>query len=256
MNILLFEPFELAGSLLSLAEQDRRAQHIVRVLGLAPGDDLRVGMLNGNMGTARILRLENGRLDMEVSLTTPPPVPAGIELILALPRPIMLQRILKQATVLGVRRFHLIRSQKVQKSYFQGSVLQAENLRELLLQGLEQAVDTRLPEVCLHQRFRPFVEDVVPTLTAASRLLAHPGGGPAMADLHATRRIGAPLLLAIGPEGGWSEYEVDSFRGQGFTPFSLGPRILHVDTAVLVLLAQVRLLQEISEDRRRMTEDR
>ena len=101
MNILLFEPFELAGSLLSLAEQDRRAQHIVRVLGLAPGDDLRVGMLNGKMGTARILGLENGRLDMEVSLATPPPEPAGIELILALPRPIMLQRILKQATVLG-----------------------------------------------------------------------------------------------------------------------------------------------------------
>lgn len=246
MNILLFEPFELAGSLLSLAEQDRRAQHIIRVLGLAPGDDLRVGMLNGNMGTARILGLENGRLDMEVSLATPPPVPAGIELILALPRPIMLQRILKQATVLGVRRFHLIRSQKVQKSFFQGSVLQAENLRELLLQGLEQAVATRLPEVCLHQRFRPFVEDVVPTLKAASRLLAHPGEGPTLAGLHGTKQIDAPLLLAIGPEGGWSEHEVGAFRDQGFTSFSLGPRILHVDTAVLVLLAQVRLLQEIS----------
>ena len=249
MNILLFEPAELDGSLLRLAEEDRRAQHVVQVLRLAPGDDLRVGMVNGGMGTGRILGLQDGRLEMEVSLAAPPPEPPAIELILALPRPIMLQRILKQATVLGVRRFHLIRSQKVQKSFFQGSVLQAENLRELLLQGLEQAVDTRLPEVCLYHRFRPFVEDVLPTLTAAGRLLAHPGQGPGLADLHGAGRIDSPLLLAIGPEGGWSEHEVGSFREQGFTCFSLGPRILHVDTAVLVLLAQVRLLQEISEAR-------
>ena len=246
MNILLFEPAELDGSLLRLAEEDRRAQHVVQVLRLAPGDDLRVGMVNGGMGTGRILGLQDGRLEMEVSLAAPPPEPPAIELILALPRPIMLQRILKQATVLGVRRFHLIRSQKVQKSYFQGSVLQAGHLRELLLQGLEQAVDTRLPEVCLHQRFRPFIEDVLPTLTAAGRLLAHPGEGPTLAGLYADGGIGSPLLLAIGPEGGWNEHEVECFREQGFTSFSLGSRILHVDTAVLVLLAQVRLLQELA----------
>lgn len=247
MNILLFEPAEFDGTLLRLAEQDRRVQHIIQVLRLAPGDDLRVGMVNGRMGTGRILGLQDGWLEMQVSLVAPPPEPPGIELILALPRPIMLQRILKQATVLGVRRFHLIRSQKVQKSFFQGSVLQAENLRALLLQGLEQAVDTRLPEVCIYQQFRPFVEDVLPSLTTASRLLAHPGEGSTLADLHAAGLIGAPLLLAIGPEGGWSEHEVEAFRNQGFTSFSLGPRILHVDTAVLVLLAQVRLLQELSE---------
>lgn len=249
MNILLFEPFELAGSLLRLSGEDRRARHILDVLGLVPGDTLRAGMVNGDLGTGRLLQADRQAVTLEVHLAAPPPALPGIELILALPRPIMLQRILKQATVLGVRRFHLIRSQKVQKSFFQGSVLQAENLRALLLQGLEQAVDTRLPEVCLHHRFRPFVEDVVPTLTAACRLLAHPGEDPALADLHAEGRIGTPLLLAIGPEGGWSEHEVGSFRDQGFTCFSLGSRILHVDTAVLVLLAQVRLLQELAFQR-------
>lgn len=255
MNILLFEPEELVGELLCLAESDRRVQHIIQVLGLVPGDALRVGMLNGDMGSARILGVTNGRMTMAVQLTVPPPVVPGIELILALPRPIMLQRILKQATVLGVRRFHLIRSQKVQKSFFQGSVLRAEHLRELLLQGLEQAVDTRLPEVCIHTRFRPFVEDVLPGLEAGTRLLAHPGERPTLADFHAQRRIGDPLLLAIGPEGGWNEHEVGMFLDQGFTAFSLGPRILHVDTAVLALLAQVRLLQELSEDRRRKKGD-
>ena len=255
MNILLFDADELDGDLLRLPEQDRRTRHIVEVLGLGPADELRVGMVNGGMGRARILGMEGDNLVMEVFLAMPPPEPPGIELILALPRPIMLQRILKQATVLGVRRFHLIRSQKVQKSFFQGSVLQAENLRALLRQGLEQAVDTRLPEICIHTRFRPFVEDVLPGLAADTRLLAHPGKGPTLAGLHAARTISAPLLLAIGPEGGWNEHEGGMFREQGFTPFSLGPRILHVDTAVLVLLAQARLLQEISEGRGRMTDD-
>ena len=256
MNLLLFDPEELEGRLLRLPEQDRRVQHILQVLALGPGDFLKVGMVNGNIGVGHILRMEEGRLEIEVSLDICPPEEPGVELILALPRPIMLQRIIKQATVLGVRRFHLIRSQKVQKSFFQGSVLQAASLRALLLQGLEQAADTRLPEVCLHHRFRPFVEDVVPTLKATSRLLAHPGPGPTLADLHGAGLIGSPLLLAIGPEGGWSGHEVGSFREQGFTSFSLGPRILHVDTAVLVLLAQVQLLQELSDDGRQKTEDK
>ncbi|MCI5151399.1 MAG: hypothetical protein D3916_18805, partial [Candidatus Electrothrix sp. MAN1_4] len=89
-----------------------------------------------------------------------PPSTSAVELILALPRPIMLQRILKQATVMGIRRLHLIRSAKVEKSFFQTPVLEPEKIRELLLEGLTQAMDTCLPEVHIHRRFKPFVQDV------------------------------------------------------------------------------------------------
>lgn len=158
MNLLLFEAEELAGTLLRLAAADRRALHITRVLGLGPGDQLRVGMVNGNMGTGRIQSCEGGGFVIEVHLASPPPILPEIELILALPRPIMLQRILKQATVLGVRRFHLIRSQRVQKSYFQTTLLQPQAVRQLLLQGLEQAVDTRIPGT--DTGFPPFLRRV------------------------------------------------------------------------------------------------
>jgi len=108
MNLLLFEHGELDGSFLNLA--DRRADHIIQVLGLQEGDTLRVGMLNGKLGSARVVSIKGGRVELEVLLNATPPDIPEIELILALPRPIMLQRILKQATVLGVCRFHLIRS--------------------------------------------------------------------------------------------------------------------------------------------------
>jgi RsmE family RNA methyltransferase len=156
----------------------------------------------------------------------------------------MLQRILKQATVMGVRHFHLIRSARVQKSYFQSTGVREESIREVLWQGLEQAMDTRLPEVCIHTRFRPFVEDVVPTLEQG-RLLAHPDASLTLPDLYAQDRLHSRIVLAIGPEGGWNDFEVHSFQDQGFASFSFGSRILHVDTAVLVLLSQLMVLQDL-----------
>lgn len=243
MNLLLFEQKELTGNLLKLA--GRRAEHIHNVLGLQAGDSLKVGMINGRIGTARVISMDTGEVELEVHLSLLPPVEPRIELILALPRPIMLQRILKQATVLGVRRFHLIRSRRVQKSFFQASLLQPEKMKDILVQGLEQTVDTRLPEVSVHQRFRPFVEDIVPAMESSCRLLAHPDEHRSLPELYTAGKITDNVSLAIGPEGGWSAYEVEQFAGQGFTCFSMGTRILHVDTAVVALLAQLRLLQEL-----------
>ena len=246
MNLLLFEPEELTGELLQLPVGDRRAQHISRVLELGPGAELRVGMVNGDMGTGRILNCRDGSCTLEVQLGTQPPAVPGIELILALPRPIMLQRILKQATVLGVRRFHLIRSRRVHKSFFQASILQPSAVRNILLQGLEQAVDTRLPEVSVYKRFKPFIEDVLPGIPHGCRLIAHPGAEATLADLHGAGRIESGSVLAVGPEGGWIDYELQCFSEQGFVPFAMGGRILHVDTAVVVLLSQLQILQELS----------
>ncbi|MDW7774403.1 MAG: 16S rRNA (uracil(1498)-N(3))-methyltransferase [Desulfobulbaceae bacterium] len=251
MNLLLFESHELAGSLLKLT--GRRAEHIIRVLELGRDDTVKVGMLNGKTGIARVVGISGDTVDLDVHLTETVPDEPAIELILALPRPIMLQRILKQATVLGVRRFHLIRSSRVQKSFFQASLLQPDKMKEILMQGLEQTVDTRLPEVCVHHRFLPFVEDVVPALTPACRLLAHPPSAATLPDLYAADRIFAGFVLAIGPEGGWSPHEVDSFGRQGFNPFSMGRRILHVDTAVVALLSQLRLLLELNASRKKIT---
>lgn len=246
MNVLLFDPEEMAGSLLHLTAEDRRAQHLTEVLNLRQGEELRVGMINGDLGTGRVRRFTEGCYDIEVDLSTSPVKGSGIELILALPRPIMLQRILKQATVLGVQRFHLIRSKRVHKSFFQSHVLEPSAIRDLLVQGLEQAGNTMVPEVSIHHRFKPFVEDVVPEMKSSGRLLGHPEAVVSLGGLYRENRIRGDVILAVGPEGGWIDYEVQRFTDQGFTPFSMGQQILHVDTAVVALLSQLQILQELS----------
>lgn len=242
MNLLLLEPGEIAGDETVLT--GRRAEHLLRVLGVVVGDTVRVGVIGGKLGSGRVLAADAGAVRLVVSLEREVAADLHLELILALPRPIMLQRILKQATVLGVRRFHLIRSRRVEKSFFHSPVLDPGKIRALLLEGLEQAMDTRLPEVTLHHQFRPFVEDVLPTLTGRG-LIAHPGVSDNLTTLPVGHDPGEPLLLAVGPEGGWSEYELERFVDAGFHPFSMGERILHVDTAVVALLAQLRLLYDL-----------
>ena len=244
MNLLLFEQYEHDADRLLLT--DHRAKHIHTVLKLNVGDTLRIGMVHGNMGRGKIISMEGNAVELEVQLDCPPPPPPEIELILALPRPIMLQRILKQATVMGVRRFHLIRSAKVEKSFFQTPVLEPKKIKGLLLEGLTQAVDTCLPEVLIHHRFKPFVQDIVPTL-AGDGLIAHPGGAAELPDVYPGSGEKKRILLAVGPEGGWNDFEVDNFLAQGFSRFSMGERILHVDTAVVALLAQLQLLQTMGQ---------
>jgi 16S rRNA (uracil1498-N3)-methyltransferase len=242
LNLLLLESPEVSDGTVTLT--GRRAEHLLRVLKVAPGDTIRVGVVNGKIGSGRVLAIEGETVRLAVDAHSDPVCDHQVELILALPRPIMLQRILKQATVLGVRRFHLIRSRRVEKSFFHSPVLAPDKIRSILMEGMEQAMDTWLPEVSIHHHFKPFVEDVLPTLNGQG-LIAHPGVEDTLAGFPAPDASGQRLLLAVGPEGGWSDYELERFLDSGFYGFSMGPRILHVDTAVVSLLAQLQLLYDL-----------
>ncbi|WNG19507.1 16S rRNA (uracil(1498)-N(3))-methyltransferase [Cystobacter fuscus] len=221
----------------------RRAQHAREVLRAEPGETLRVGQLGGLVGTGEVLENTPGLLRLRVSLTEPPPPRAGVDLLLAIPRPKALKRVLPAVAQLGVDRVVLVNAARVEKSYFDSKVLEGDFVAELLLQGLEQARDTRLPEVLVRERFRPFIEDELDALfgTEALRLLPHP---PAPEPLSRVGVQAAPrVVLAVGPDGGWVPFEAELLSRHGFRPFSLGPRILRVETAVPVLLGQLALLR-------------
>lgn len=238
MNIILLEADEIDDCQVRL--DGRQADHIIDVLRARPGDLIKIGIINGKVGHGTIKELRRSRPRLVTATVMldgePPPVPL-IDMVLALPRPIMLKRILTQLAALGVGRLCLVNAQRVEKSFWDASVLDEPNRRQLLLQGLEQAVDTRLPLVTVHRGFRPFVEDELPKLTSRYKQLvvAHPGGASDPLDCY----LPGPgrTLLAVGPEGGWNEYEVDSLVRTGFSPVTLGPRILRVETAVIALHA-------------------
>ena len=236
MNLLLLSTDEIAnGNPVAIA--GRRLAHLREVLRVEVGDAIAVGELDGKLGRGIVRELDEQRAILQVELDVEPPPPLGIELLLALPRPKILRRVLQAAASMGCKRIALVGSYRVEKSYFASPLLAPEAIREQLLLGLEQGRDTRVPQVSVHRFFKPFIEDELETLfPGTTRLLAHP---KAEGTLNAPRR---PVLLAIGPEGGWTEYEARVLHERGFAPFSAGPRPLRVDVAVPYLVGQVAAL--------------
>jgi RsmE family RNA methyltransferase len=227
-----------------LVVADRRLQHLLEVHKAKAGDAVRVGEVGGRMGSATIDSIDNNSAVLNVSLVEQPPAKLPLTLVVALPRPKMLRRILRTVAECGAAELHLINSYRVEKSYWQTPVLQAETIADYLLQGLEQSKDTVLPGVILHPRFKPFVEDELPSLMAKKRaLLAHPGEYPPC-----PAGCNTDTVLVIGPEGGFIPYEVDKFTEAGCTPVSMGPRILRVETAVSALLGRMLSSGQVTSD--------
>ena len=231
MNILLFSDSDRVDDK-HIRVSDRRLVHLREVLGAVTGDAVRVGLVGGQCGRGAIVHLDRDHAEIAITLDQPPPAKLPLTLVLALPRPKMLRRILRTIGECGVRELHLINSYKVEKSFWQSPLLAADTLRDYLLQGLEQASDTVIPAVHLHPRFKPFAEDLLPALaTGCTALVAHPGDHE---RLPAT--CSDDTLLVIGPEGGFIPYEVDKCLAAGCRPVSLGPRVLRVETAVAASL--------------------
>lgn len=215
---------------------DSRLQHIQHVLGSQPGDTLTVGKLNGNTGTARIIAISEQHVALHVPpLQQAPPPALPLTVILALPRPKMLKRILHNIAEFGIKELHLIHSYKVEKSYWQTPWLQPGAIDNLLTQGLMQARDTVLPQVQLHRRFKPFTEDILPGIIAGQEaFIAHPYS-PQPLPVAST----APRVIIIGPEGGFIPYEVQLIAQQGVQAVHMGERIYKVDNALTLLSSRL-----------------
>jgi len=213
----------------------RRLQHVREVHRAAKGDRLCVGLLGGDIGSGLVEQLDDTALVMRIAWERQPPPPLPLTLLLALPRPKVLRRVLAGAASMGVKRIVLLNAYRVEKSYWQSPFLQPEKIREQLILGLEQGRDTILPEVLLKKRFKPFVEDELPQLSAdCQALVAHPGS-----PQQCPRQVTGPVTLAIGPEGGLIPYEVEKLQECGFTAVHCGERILRVETALPALLGRL-----------------
>ncbi len=199
------------------------------------GDELCVGLAKGGIGTGTVTSIDQSALEMEVRLDQQPPAALPLTLILALPRPKVLRRVLRTITAMGVKRLVLLNASRVEKSYWASPVLAAESLQEQIVLGLEQARDTILPEVMLRPLFKPFVEDELPALASGTlALAAHPSATDAC-----PRSVDRPVTLAIGPEGGFIPFEIEKLLGAGFSAVSCGPRILNVEAAIPALLSRL-----------------
>jgi 16S rRNA (uracil1498-N3)-methyltransferase len=231
--ILLFEKDFIEPGIVRIT--GRRQKHIQKVHRAAKGDFLNVGLLNSQMGTAEILDINSTFVEMKVNLERDPPTPLPLTIVLALPRPKMLKRILETITSLGIKEIYIINSWRVEKSFWLSPSLQMEKLENSLILGLEQSKDTVMPNVYLKRLFKPFITQELPALAKNKiALTAHPG----VYDV-CPRDIKKESILVMGPEGGFIDLEIESLEKIGFKTVTLGERILRMEVAVPVLISRL-----------------
>jgi RsmE family RNA methyltransferase len=204
-----------------------------------------VGFLNGPVAKAEIKQTEPDKVLLFCDFSNRierSALSAEIDIICALPRPQTLKKVLATSASMGVRRIYLVRANRVEKSYFDSPLLNPENYTRFLIEGLSQGGFTRLPEISIHHRFRPFFEDFLPdrydkTDTRTIFLCPHPETLKRLNQF--SLKPADQIVAALGPEGGWVPFELELMRAQGFELVRLGPWILRVENALTATIAQI-----------------
>ncbi len=241
MNLLLVEPGEVGSDGMILLG-DRRAEHLRKFLGVRVGSTVKAGVIAGQTGSAEVVSDDGATLTLRLTLTGPVSVPMPVSLVLAVPRPKVLTRVIETAAAFGVTRIDLTNSWRVEKAYLSSPRLSEQALSYAVRFGAEQGATTHLPKVELHERLMGLLDArwAVPNAAPATKLIAHPDAPPIEAA-----ELSWPLVLALGPEGGWIQRELDTFVERGFTAVSIGAPILRVEAALAAVLGQLVLLQRI-----------
>jgi RsmE family RNA methyltransferase len=236
VNLIILEPGETSESG-AVSLSDARAAHLVNVLKVAPGSQVRVGILGGRRGVGAVQSIVDRTVTLRCTFEQDVPSRPRVDLLLALPRPKVMRRLWAQIAALGVGQIILTNAERVERHYFDTHVLTPGCYRPLLIEGLQQARDTWLPDVSIHRQFKVLVEDELDRLFAdglrlvASTIPARP------TDPTIRRSTDQRVLMAIGPEGGWNEFEMALLAAHGFQAINMGPRTLRTDTACIALLA-------------------
>lgn len=234
MNRILFEKGEISSGVATFGGV--RAGHVLKVLHGEVGQTLKTGEVDGPIGTGEITAIEDGLVTVRLKHDAEALAP-WVDLILAPPRPRVMKRLLPQLASLGVGRIVLVGAKKVEKDFWGATLLKEEIYRPLLIDGLMQAGTTALPTISTVRNFRKWLrDDLDGEFSTSNRIVAHPYGADSRPDC--AEKSGR-LLLAVGPEGGWTDEEVALLEEKGFARYSLGPRILRTDTAVVALLSRL-----------------
>ncbi len=233
MNIVLLDPRQTESEYWSITSK-RQLEHLRTHVAVQVGDTLKVGIREGKRYLTEIVEVTEQAIKLKPIKEENVPVKLPVTLIVAMPRPKVLRRLIMDSVTLGVEKMILLHSYRVDKSYWQTLFLQ--QLDHYTTLGLEQAGDTIAPQVEIYKRFKPFVEDVLPNLVSAEcpAYVAHPYAERAMPFA-----IDHPCTIVIGPEGGFIPYEVDLLIKNGCQALSLGNRIIRTETVIPYLLGRL-----------------
>lgn len=234
MNLILFQPQETARP---LPRTDPRAQHLISVLQRQPGDTFDAGLVNGPRGKGTLVAMTAESLQLSFAWSEAPPPPDPLTLIIGLPRPQTARKILREATALGVAALHFVRTEKGDSAYADSTLWHSGEWERHLLAGAEQAFCTRIPAVT-HGRT---LAEVIAALPADAARIALDNYEASATFSTCAAPVTAAVVVALGPERGWSAGDRTQLRGGGFAFAHLGPRVLRVETAAVAALALLKV---------------
>lgn len=233
MNIVLLDPRQTESPIWTISAK-RQLEHLRTHVNVQVGDTLKVGVREGKRYLTEVLSVTEQQIQLQPIHEETVPKKLPVTLIVAMPRPKVLRRLVMDSVTLGVEKIILLHSYRVDKSYWQTPFLQ--QLNQYIDLGLEQAGDTIAPKIEVYKRFKPFVEDILPTLIRADcpAYVAHP-----YVEMKMPAGIQQGCTVVIGPEGGFIPYEIDLLIKNGCQAVSLGNRIIRTETVIPYVLGRL-----------------
>lgn len=213
----------------------KRVAHLLEILGAKEGNVIKAGLFNGLKGTAKIVKIDKNEavLETDFQQSSEPKIPLTV--IVGLCRPKVVSRLLADLTTYGVNRIDIVQTHYGDKGYWANDLFTENGIKECIIKGLEQSMDTIPPQVNLVKRFGPYSNDVLPQLVSCNSKGFF--GFPVSVNNSRNIPKGNNNAIAIGPERGFTKYEIEQFIKAGFEPISLGSRILRTESAVHAAVA-------------------
>jgi 16S rRNA (uracil1498-N3)-methyltransferase len=211
---------------------DDEARHLAAVMRAQPGDEVILFDGSGAEFVARILASGKQVVELEIALRREPEreLPFQLTLAVALPKGERQKWLVEKLTELGVTRLLPLITQRGVAQPVEAAV---DRLRRTVIEASKQCGRNRLMEIGEPMSVD---EHVCAIAAGADRLIADPSGQP-LAGVALNLQSGGELHVAVGPEGGFSPAEIQTAQAAGWQPVSLGPRILRVETAAIMLAA-------------------
>jgi 16S rRNA (uracil1498-N3)-methyltransferase len=225
---------ELHGSTAVLTGQN--AAHLARVLRARVGQEYEIAG-EGSVRIGKITIIEDDRIEFELGEAIESKQLVPITLIAAIFKFDRFEWAIEKATELGVARIVPVVARRTDAHLAKSADKRVERWRRIAHEASQQSRRTGPPEIAEPIRLK----DALANQSGVNILLSEAESDrslrSALEGSHADS-----IALAIGPEGGWTEDELQLFESAGWTSASLGPTILRAETAVVAGLAVVRAM--------------
>lgn len=233
MNRIAVDQYNEIKSTAIISNKDS-IKHIKEVLKKDSLDLINILIPNIGLSKAKILEISS-YCELEVLSLSPGKEPF-INLYCALARPHTCQKIVEYGSSLGVKKFHFFHGDKSEKSFANSKFFKNKIYDNYAIKGLEQSkVYYKLPQF--------FINEQLPKTPKGKTLFLDPQGATSIKNTKID--CSTELHFFLGPEGGWSNSEIERFKESGFTGVKVSDSILRMETALIYFMAQLELQTQL-----------